>query len=179
MYIIKEREFINARSPVFKVGYSDALPVRMKSYPKGSIILATMRVNNGRSTERKVLAALRSQFIHRRDIGSEYFEGPLVDIVHVFHGTCLPMMSDIIELTVDSVNSPAVMEEAPPDVPEESLDVPVESPDVLVESPDVPVESPDDVPEESPDDGPDESLGDSKRRTHVNLENKWENKWSP
>ena len=142
MYIIKEREFINAQIPVFKVGYSDDLPDRMKSYPKGSIILATMRVNNGRSSESKLLAALRSRrFINRRDIGSESFEGPLMNIVNVFYETCLPMMSDY------SVKSPAVM----------STDVPVES----------------------PDDGPDESLGDSKRRTHVNLENKWENKWSP
>ena len=108
LYIIKEREFINARSPVFKVGYSDALTVRIQAYPKGSIVLTEVRVHNGRSTESKLLAALRSRFINRRDIGSEYFEGPLGDIANVFYATCLPLMSDDIEHTVDSVNSTAV-----------------------------------------------------------------------
>ena len=96
MYLLKEREFVNSGEDVVKTGFSEAFSKRMLAYPKGSIVLATLRVSHGRSTERMVLAALRSRFKSRRDIGAEYFEGPLREIVSVFHETCNADVSDVV-----------------------------------------------------------------------------------
>lgn len=96
MYLLKEREFLNSGEDVVKAGFSEAFSKRMLAYPKGSIVLATLRVSHGRSTERKVLAVLRSRFKSRRDIGAEYFEGPLCEIVSVFQETCNADVSDVV-----------------------------------------------------------------------------------
>lgn len=83
MYLLKEREFCSLNQPVYKFGFSNDFTGRMKNYPKGSIVLMSKRVNDGRQVEREVMCALCKRFKQRKDLGREYFEGPLREILAV------------------------------------------------------------------------------------------------
>lgn len=87
VYIVKERESIRLAESVFKVGYTTGFCARMKAYPKGSIVIVTLRVKNGRVAERAVLDAMRARHTQRRDLGFEYFQGSCTDIAWTFHIT--------------------------------------------------------------------------------------------
>ena len=64
---------------VCKAGFTTEFASRMRAYPNGSSIIVSMRIrkDDGRQAERLVLSAFERCFVHRRDIGSEYFEGPV------------------------------------------------------------------------------------------------------
>jgi hypothetical protein len=79
IYVIKEREFIKTDENVFKVGRTTrVVNRRLDQYPKGSRPYYFEEVKNCVETERLIIARLKSfsnYFIHRTDIGAEYFEG--------------------------------------------------------------------------------------------------------
>jgi len=75
VYVIITREFLNALSPVLKIGYSINISHRLSQYPKGSRLLYTRFVENVKSKETEVLRMLQEGFQKRKDIGKEYFEG--------------------------------------------------------------------------------------------------------
>lgn len=77
VYIIKEREHWRMGEAVFKVGCTGDFHKRARAYPKGSLVIVTMRVQSARAAERALLDSLRAAshfFRARRDIGAEYFE---------------------------------------------------------------------------------------------------------
>jgi len=81
IYIIQEREFINAKQPVYKIGKtSGEIQRRYSQYPKNSRLLFTQHVNNCHAVEKIVIKELTEKFTIRKDIGREYFEGPLNEI---------------------------------------------------------------------------------------------------
>jgi hypothetical protein len=73
MYIIQEREFVNSKQSVYKVGITERINTRMGQYPKGSKIIFVMPVDG--DPEFLCLQKFRILFIPRTDIGSEYFQG--------------------------------------------------------------------------------------------------------
>jgi hypothetical protein len=79
MYIIQEREFLNLRQPVYKIGITKKVCNRMGQYPKGSKIICIFPVDG--DPEALCLQQFRTQFIPRIDIGSEYFEGDINTMV--------------------------------------------------------------------------------------------------
>lgn len=74
IYLLMEREFIKTNEHIFKIGYtSKDILARTNGYPKGSKIFCVFPVAN--NPELKLISQFKKTFIHRKDIGNEYFEG--------------------------------------------------------------------------------------------------------
>lgn len=86
VYLICEREFIGKN--VYKVGKTIQDPTdRMKAYPKGSVLICAMNVNNCHVQEKKLKRIFKQQFKQRTDIGIEYFEGDMNSMLKIFKNT--------------------------------------------------------------------------------------------
>jgi hypothetical protein len=84
IYLLREREFINTDEPIYKIGRSTTtIKIRMYGYPKGSELIYLSNVIDCVSLERKLIDLLNDKFIKRKDIGNEYFEGNLEDMLKV------------------------------------------------------------------------------------------------
>jgi hypothetical protein len=87
IYVLKLREFVRSNEHVVKIGTTQDILRRVRQYPKGSILLYTMLVNDGRAAESNALQALSNRFPIRVDLGREYFEGPEQAIIQHVHDT--------------------------------------------------------------------------------------------
>lgn len=86
IYMLCEREFLvetmntmssNTTSPskvVVKIGRTKDMFQRIKGYPKGSMLLCCNHVDSVVSTETEIIRHFMARFIHRKDLGREYFE---------------------------------------------------------------------------------------------------------
>lgn len=81
LYVIVVREFVRLKESVIKFGCTKDFASRFSQYPKGSVILFCKFVNDYIQKEKDVLKLLRSQYIQRKDLGREYFEGSASSIV--------------------------------------------------------------------------------------------------
>lgn len=81
IYIVWPREFIVAGVSILKGGRSIDSAVRLRAYPKGSRLLVRLRVSRMLDAENMLMSVCKAAFIHRTDIGSEYFEGSNYDVV--------------------------------------------------------------------------------------------------
>lgn len=81
IYIIQEREFLNAHLNIYKIGYSESIARRLPEYPKGSELKFCVQTQNFVAFERDVIKLFDVKFILRRDIGREYYEGDLCDMI--------------------------------------------------------------------------------------------------
>jgi hypothetical protein len=88
VYLLIEREFISSKQNVFKIGKSIDVMKRFRSYPKGSKLLSISLCKNHHNSEKHLKKVFMEKFIHREDIGQEYFEGDLYDVVDTFHQNC-------------------------------------------------------------------------------------------
>jgi len=86
MYLLQEREFIRSEQPVYKMGITKTLYNRMGQYPKGSIIICVMPIDG--DPETLCLHRFREIFIARTDIGSEYFQGNIDEMVKLLIKCC-------------------------------------------------------------------------------------------
>ena len=76
VYLLQEREFINSGQSVYKIGRTKQLnDKRFKQYPKNSMLLLQTICNNCTICENQIMNTFKQKYIHRVDIGSEYFEG--------------------------------------------------------------------------------------------------------
>jgi hypothetical protein len=78
LYGVHVREFRSQCQPIVKYGMvkEQTLAERMRQYPKGSLLLASIPVpkEDVEVAETALLAAAKKRFKHRRDLGREYFE---------------------------------------------------------------------------------------------------------
>jgi hypothetical protein len=83
IYLLREREFIKTDESVFKFGKTKSSNAsrRINSYPKDSEIYYIEKVKDCDQLEKEVLAKLCINFRQRTDIGKEYFEGNIEDIM--------------------------------------------------------------------------------------------------
>lgn len=81
IYIIQEREFINARLNIYKIGYSESIARRLPQYPKESELKFCVQTRNFVAFEKAVIKLFDVQFKLRSDIGREYYEGDLCDMI--------------------------------------------------------------------------------------------------
>lgn len=84
IYLIREREFVNTNEPIYKIGKSINIKSRMPSYPKNSVIIAifhTKRFDVHR-IERELISICDKRFKQRKDIGREYYEADVNDLVN-------------------------------------------------------------------------------------------------
>lgn len=94
LYIVQEREhigkFVNGTNcQVVKIGRTHDVPERMKAYPKGSILLTVVQVNNMLRAENVFINVCAVKFESRRDLGAEYFECDLIKLQEVVFGLAL------------------------------------------------------------------------------------------
>lgn len=84
IYIIREREFINSKEDVYKIGKTAQKNCkRTASYPKGSVVHCVLSVSNCELVEKILITEFTKRFKHRKDIGREYFEGNLTEMKKV------------------------------------------------------------------------------------------------
>jgi hypothetical protein len=86
IYLLQEREFINNNEPIYKIGKTKQKKLkRIKSYSNGSELLFYIACNNCDEIEKLVLNKFKNTFIHKKDIGNEYFMGNyniMIDIIY-------------------------------------------------------------------------------------------------
>ncbi len=76
VYFIHEREFLNVKKPIYKLGKTTQWNCRrLKDYPKDSALILVWRVPNCHTVERALISEFDKRYIKRSDIGSEYYEG--------------------------------------------------------------------------------------------------------
>jgi hypothetical protein len=76
IYILQEREHINANIPIFKIGKTKQENVkRIKQYPKGSRLILQSDCFDCDKLERKIIELFKKKYIQKKDVGLEYFEG--------------------------------------------------------------------------------------------------------
>ena len=74
IYIIQEREFVGTN--VYKIGKTKQENTkRINSYSKGSELELQIKCTNCDLKELQLITLFKEKYIHRRDLGNEYFEG--------------------------------------------------------------------------------------------------------
>lgn len=97
IYLLQEREFVNASENVFKIGKSKQINVkRIKQYPKGSILLVQVACSNCDAMEKDLIRIFKKKYTHRSDIGAEYFEGDQADMSRVIYQKVFEYMPEFI-----------------------------------------------------------------------------------
>lgn len=84
VYMLKTREFINNNESVYKIGKTSNIVKRLQGYPKGSMYITTLYCNYYNNLEQQIIKSFKKEFIQRKDLGDEYFEGPVNEMVKVF-----------------------------------------------------------------------------------------------
>jgi hypothetical protein len=97
IYLLQEREFINTKENIYKVGRTkmDNLK-RFNQYPKQSALLFHMICNNCVYSEALVIKEFKDKFKQRTDIGNEYFEGDLKLMIEIIYSI---IKNDVITLS--------------------------------------------------------------------------------
>ena len=83
-YIIHVREFKNLNQNIYKIGRTKSITKRFRQYPKGSLLLHCRKSNDDAESEALMLHQLKNLFIHRQDLGREYFEGDFDELKEEF-----------------------------------------------------------------------------------------------
>ena len=84
IYLIKEREFIKTKEPIYKIGKTKQENLqRIKSYPNGSILLLYIITNDCDKKEKEIIQKFKELFIHKKDIGNEYFLGDYNHMINI------------------------------------------------------------------------------------------------
>jgi hypothetical protein len=83
IYLIHEREFINKNESVIKIGRTNNIAKRFLQYPKGSRLVFSIYVNPTDliNMENQLLYKFGGVFRARTDIGREYFEGDVNEMI--------------------------------------------------------------------------------------------------
>ena len=82
IYLLREREFILLDKQIYKVGRtSQMIGKRLIGYPKDSELIMCLKVKDNKISERKILDNFKLKFNQRLDIGVEYFEGNLHEMI--------------------------------------------------------------------------------------------------
>ena len=76
MYLLQEREFVNAQKQIYKIGKTKkGIVDRIKGYPKGSIVSLVVECDDCDKCEKELLKIFKTNYKQQTDIGLEYFEG--------------------------------------------------------------------------------------------------------
>jgi hypothetical protein len=81
LYLIQEREFIKCKENVYKIGRSNNLNMRIKSYPKESKLNLIILCKKSSYVEKQVIKILTKKFTLCSNYGAEYFKGNLNKII--------------------------------------------------------------------------------------------------
>jgi hypothetical protein len=95
LYIIQLRESIRLGEDVYKIGKSKKMHTRIKQYPKGSKVIMLIEVDDCNICEKNVIKDFKMKFKQRRDLGTEYFEGNINEMIDYYKSICIKDITDI------------------------------------------------------------------------------------
>lgn len=76
IYLLQEREFINSKDPIYKIGRSTQEHTkRVGQYPKGSQLLLQITCVDCNRSEKILIESFKIKYKHKKEIGNEYFVG--------------------------------------------------------------------------------------------------------
>ena len=95
IYLIQTREFKNMNQNIYKIGKTkqDNL-TRINQYPKGSQLLLQQICHNCDILESLIIKEFKDKYIHRKDIGNEYFQGCYYEMIKDIHNKIITCMKD-------------------------------------------------------------------------------------
>ena len=107
IYLIQEREFINAKKEIYKPGRTaQENGKRFASYPKDSKLLLQIACKDCLMTENIILKQFKEKYKQRKDIGREYFEGNseemMNDIMTIVMTTKLTQNKELKNILIDA-----------------------------------------------------------------------------
>jgi hypothetical protein len=86
IYLIQEREFINSKKNIYKIGKTkQSNNKRFQQYPKGSILLLQLICEDCTAIENKLINLFKTKYTQCKDIGTEYFEGDKADMINTIY----------------------------------------------------------------------------------------------
>lgn len=90
VYLVHHRVSIEAREPVYKLGYTtDSMAKRLRAYTKGSRQIFAVAVHNPRDVEALLMPQFQLRYTQRLDLGSEYFQGDVCDMMQTLLATAV------------------------------------------------------------------------------------------
>ena len=124
VYAVMVRESLLLRENVIKFGYTKkGLKNRMSQYPKGSVLVSSTACDPAvvQNVETEVLIAARERFKQRTDMGVEYFQGDVRNMIALLQEVAMKyvhLLVESIDLTVKLVEekesvAPKVPKKAP------------------------------------------------------------------
>lgn len=82
IYLLQEREFISLKQNIYKIGKTTQENLkRFLQYPKQSLLLAQISCSNCSLAETALKSVFQQKFKQRKDIGIEYFEGNVNEMI--------------------------------------------------------------------------------------------------
>lgn len=95
IYLIRTREFLNQKAPIFKIGKtSNNIGERLGNYGKGGEVLFTIAVPLLKLdlVEVDLIKSFKNKFIQKQDIGKEYFEGNYLEMIREIYDKCFSLL---------------------------------------------------------------------------------------
>lgn len=103
IYLIHEREFINSKQNIYKIGKTKRpIQQRVSSYPKGSELLFCMYTNNCDLLEKYLINLFIEKFKQRTDFGKERFEGDLNHMIKIIFQNIDNYNNNILQIPLNS-----------------------------------------------------------------------------
>jgi hypothetical protein len=84
IYIIHEREFVNTGQPIYKIGKTTKSIKRLSQYPKDSKLKLLLAVENCHESEKLLIVKFDEMFVNKPEIGREYYEGELKEMIKLY-----------------------------------------------------------------------------------------------
>lgn len=111
IYLVKEREFIKTNENIYKIGRSKQENTkRFLQYPKGSELILQETCIDCIKIEKIIINEFKNHFIHRKDIGNEYFEGDYLKMRKIVWGYLLDesnqVENDDCNESLENIESP-------------------------------------------------------------------------
>lgn len=90
LYILREREFLKTEELIYKIGKTINIKNRMPAYPKSSRLYLCFYCSSDIDVlERDLITTFDRLFVKRVDIGSEYYEGDIAQMLSVMVQYCM------------------------------------------------------------------------------------------
>jgi hypothetical protein len=86
IYILQEREFIKTGEPIYKIGKTRQVSLgRFSQYPNGSVLYFQLIVPDCDKLEKMIIRNFKIKYIQRTDIGREYFQGDVFEMMECIY----------------------------------------------------------------------------------------------
>lgn len=104
IYMLREREFIASNQDIYKIGRSEQENcIRVVKYPKSSELICKNSCFDCLEMENYLIKLFKNKYIQRTDIGSEYFEG---NVIQMHNDICMTIVNDSYHRSIQNLTMP-------------------------------------------------------------------------